>query len=289
MAISDLFSSSFLFSIAIIIVLIGGIFAFVSYRMAEQDHKLSSMVGLVSVLAQDLQFVKNKVNLLQNNNNSETEKNEINLDNQIKIIGGNGSSELISVSDEEIDDNDEENSDEENSDDENSDDENSDGENSDDENSDDENSDDEEDENEAHGINSQDQIKLLNLTLVNEEVENDSPIEDLQCEFEELVQNNNNNSNNIIKTIHLENPISIEDTEITLENEDESKLTNNDINFLKNVSINDLGEGDESHTNKSEYKKMSINKLREVAVTKGVISDASKLKKQEILKLLGDE
>ena len=36
----------------------------------------------------------------------------------------------------------------------------------------------------------------------------------------------------------------------------------------------------------SSYKKMSINKLREVIVSKGVVSDASKLKKSEILKML---
>jgi hypothetical protein len=34
---------------------------------------------------------------------------------------------------------------------------------------------------------------------------------------------------------------------------------------------------------------MSLNKLREVVVSKGVTLDASKLKKNEILKLLGDE
>ncbi len=34
---------------------------------------------------------------------------------------------------------------------------------------------------------------------------------------------------------------------------------------------------------------MSLNKLREVVVGKGVVSDASKLKKNDILKMLGDE
>ena len=34
---------------------------------------------------------------------------------------------------------------------------------------------------------------------------------------------------------------------------------------------------------------MSLNKLREVIISKGFVSDASKLKKQEIIKLLGDE
>jgi hypothetical protein len=34
---------------------------------------------------------------------------------------------------------------------------------------------------------------------------------------------------------------------------------------------------------------MSLNKLREVVVEKGLVSDASKLKKNDLLKLLGDE
>ena len=34
---------------------------------------------------------------------------------------------------------------------------------------------------------------------------------------------------------------------------------------------------------------MSINKLREIVVSKGIVVDASKLKKNDILKLLIDE
>ena len=44
-----------------------------------------------------------------------------------------------------------------------------------------------------------------------------------------------------------------------------------------------------SDDNKTDYKKMSLNKLRELAVSKGLISDASKLKKHDILKLFGVE
>ena len=69
-----------------------------------------------------------------------------------------------------------------------------------------------------------------------------------------------------------------------------------DEEFLKNVSITDFGEGtislgeiEDIHITKTDYKKLSLNKLREVVVSKGVIADASKLKKNEILKLLGDE
>jgi hypothetical protein len=53
-------------------------------------------------------------------------------------------------------------------------------------------------------------------------------------------------------------------------------------------SSHDLGEVTDLHSSKNEYKKLSINKLREIAISKG-IADASKLKKNEILKVLGDE
>ena len=40
---------------------------------------------------------------------------------------------------------------------------------------------------------------------------------------------------------------------------------------------------------KPDYKKMSLSKLKEVIVEKGIVADASKLKKNDILKLLGVE
>ena len=267
MAISDMFSSSFLFSVAIIIILIGGIFAYVSYRMGEQDHKLTSMVNLVSILAQDLQFVKSKVNSLQNNSDTTN-----NLQYPSDIMGGQNPSELISVSDGENDnDNDNEDEDVE-------------------EDVDDDSSvnDDDDDDVKEH-------IKLLNLSLANEDVQNDSPIEDLVTDFEEV----NNHHKEDIKTIHLETSINFEETEIPMPLETEQThlnssgddfldLTNGGFD-LKNVTINDLGDIDDLHASKSEYKKMSLNKLREVIVNKGVVVDASKLKKNEILKMLGDE
>ena len=67
--------------------------------------------------------------------------------------------------------------------------------------------------------------------------------------------------------------------------EDLVELPKENMSFLKNIDVIDIGEVD----SKSDYKKMSINKLREVVVSKGLIADASKLKKQDILKLLGDE
>ena len=46
------------------------------------------------------------------------------------------------------------------------------------------------------------------------------------------------------------------------------------------------GKGGQTHLEKPDYKKMTITKLREIAFQKG-FADSSKLKKHEILKLLG--
>jgi hypothetical protein len=136
---------------------------------------------------------------------------------------------------------------------------------------------------------SKDQMKLLNLTLTNEDIENDSPIEDLKIGFEEPIPIQNDK----IKTVHLDNPIHFEESELnhSTENGVKTKTTiDNFNNVLKNISISDLGDGvEDSHTAKSDYKKMSLNKLREVVVNKGFLPDASKLKKNEILKMLGEE
>ena len=57
---------------------------------------------------------------------------------------------------------------------------------------------------------------------------------------------------------------------------------------LKTISIN-LGE--ESQSEHIDFKKLQLPKLRSIAVEKGIISfsEAQKLKKPELLKLLGAE
>ena len=90
-------------------------------------------------------------------------------------------------------------------------------------------------------------IKLLNLSLANEDVQNDSPIEDLVTDFEEV----NNHHKEDIKTIHLETSINFEETEIPMPLETEQThlnssgddfldLTNGGFD-LKNVTINETG------------------------------------------------
>jgi hypothetical protein len=289
MAIFDLFNVSFLFSIGIIIILIGGIFTYVSYRMSEQDHKLTSMVQLVSLLSHDLQTVKMSARAEETHGLSNPLKDN-NIQYASDIMVDNLNEDVINVSDGE--------SDSEYEDDE-----------VEDEDEDEEDNVEDDDEDDVEEIDIEDAPKINVLKLNSENVviddsDSDSDVDDLEnldnqaenLEAENLEVENLEAENLEVENLEVEN-LEVENLEV--ENlEAEPKIENLDIkaenlgelpkenmSFLKNIDVIDIGEVD----SKSDYKKMSINKLREVVVSKGLIADASKLKKQDVLKLLGDE
>jgi hypothetical protein len=299
MAISDILSTSFLFSIAIIIILIGGVFAYVSYRMGEQDHKLNSMIGLVSTMAEESQFFRSKLNMLQ----QKLSTKDLPVVDQVQyasqmMVGGQD--ELINVSDDEEDDSDDDESDdlEDDESDDLEDDESEDLEDDESEDLEDDESDDLEDDesedledDESEDLEDKDleegrgeYIKRLNLTSAIDE----SPV---KISYEEIDEDNTSfkETNNLVFDDIADFEATLEEADIQLLAED----TKDDDNFLKNVSITGLDNGilslEEIVANKNDYKKMSLNKLREVVVSKGFTSDASHLKKNQILKLLGDE
>jgi len=260
MAISDLFSSSFLFTIAFVTVLICGLFAYTSYRIAAQDHKLNAMLGLVTTMATELQFFRNKLSILSQQTTSEQEEH---IDNFIR----GGHEGKIDVSDDETEDDVEESDDE-----------------SDDSHDSDDDSDDESDD-ESKVYDSDDidtDIKILNLSLGNEAVVGEDMLEGVS-DLNGIQENDE-----IIKTVHLETPIELsDDNEIHLNtfNDNTIHLIDGEDNGLfKTITID--GDEGEQEENKTYYKKMSINKLREFAVSTGIIADASKLKKNDIIKLI---
>ena len=297
MAISDFISTSFLFSIAIIVILIGGIFAYVSYRMAEQDHKVSSMLGLVSTMADEIHQLKNKIDVPVNQHHHQ--QNEIyNYEDDEEVglkkhsLGGNP--KLIHVSD------DEETSSE-------YDDDESESEEEDDESE----SDTEDDETDADTEDAEseadaDETEIFDLeNNKNIILDNDINILDLEDMSNEITEESDETNTelmidlvdvnettdvaiNDIKSIHLAEPINMHLDELTAVD------INNDLKTIS-ISMTDIGMnindfGDESNKHKSvDYKKMSLIKLRDVVVEKGIIPDASKLKKNELLKLLGEE
>jgi len=288
MAITDLFSSSFLFSVAIIIILIGGIFAFISYRMAEQDHKLNAMLGLVTTMANETQFFRSKIHTIQQqlDKSNDLDTHHIHLTpNDLGFNGGFNIVEkpknLINVSDDEDDedDNDEDEDDEDDEDD----DEDEDEEDEDDEDQDDEDEDEDENENEDNENENEDNEDddHNNINTNNETIK-------IITLIDGVIPNSQLENIGDLKHIHLD---SQEDNVALISNNliEELNVTGDNNNFLSNISINDLGDIDDLQSLKNDYKKLSLNKLREVVVSKGLITDASKLKKNEILKLLGEE
>ena len=64
MSFDDLFNSSFFLTITICSIMIALLYTYVSTKLNEQNHKLQTMVGLVSTMAQELEFMKmNKFSL----------------------------------------------------------------------------------------------------------------------------------------------------------------------------------------------------------------------------------
>ena len=274
----DIFSTSFLFSIAIIIILIGAIFAYVSYRIGEQDHKLNSMIGLISAMAEDSRYLTNKIHIMQQQLSGQELPVVDKIEYASQLMGG-AQNELINVSDDEDD---EDDSDCEEDEDEYEDDENEDNESEDDESEDEDEDEDEEEEQTYKTINLSEELDL-NIKIPYEEIDEDDK------------------SYTIANNLVFDSTKDLAEFENTLEETDiqlyhETKETDNNNDFLNNISIKELGTGnvqleemDDVHLHKTEYKKMSLNKLRELVVNKGLVVDSSKLKKNELLKLLGDE
>jgi hypothetical protein len=257
MAFTELLSSSFLFSITIIIILFGLIFSYISYRMSEQDHKITSMLGLITTMAEEMQFFRSKLSRLTGPEQQQ-QHHHIVLDpnNLVNMVAGNSSNlDLISVSDGDCNEEFEEDSSEGEEDYEDEDDV-SEGDSSDGDSSEGEDLEEED---------LQEDIKVLNISSIgNDEIE--------------LVHHDDLN----IKSIHLEEPIDITQHHIY----EPKGLSDNISSDLKTISIVDLEETNKKPT---DYKKMSLNKLREVVIERGIVPDASKLKKNELLKLLGVE
>ena len=256
--ISEIFSTSFLFSIAVIIIAVGGLFAYFNYRLSEHNHKMQAMMGLVSTMAEEMQYFRSKIH----NNPVLNDTNTSNSHIVPNFLGGAiKEDELIEVSDSEIDDEDEE---------------------------DDEDVEDDEDE--------EDDVSLdLDEDL---EEDDDSEASDLNVEDLDDLEDDDNS----VKIITIDIDLGAgNDTPIESENIGETETSDSiDLNLsnledaedldldlsLKSISIDTTVS---TNKEKEDYKKMSLNKLRELVCEKGLVKDSSKLKKNDLLKMLGAE
>ena len=280
-SLTDLFNPSFLMFLGILVLVVALLVVYFESKMREQNHKIASMLSLVSTLAEDINGIKYGLNQLSvayvnNNQNLYTtdfSENVRPLEDSFYVEQNNT---LINVSDDDSDDDDSDNVSDNDSDDVS-----------------DTDSDDVSDTDSADDNNNQD-IKVLKLTINKEFDENDN-LEEIEYLDDNLSISQSDSSviNNDIDTTILdeeeekldeEEEKHVHQEEKLDEEEEKLDLVEENANLepeFKKININ-LEETIENQ----DYKKLSLNKLRSIVTEKGLSTDPSKLKKPELLKLL---
>jgi hypothetical protein len=286
-SLTDLFNPMFLMFLGILVLVVALLVVYFESKMREQNHKIASMLSLVSTLADDINGVKMGITHLAmiggHNPNVSVKEN----------LGNYERNTLIEVSDDEDDEecgDDEECDDEECGDDEECDDEEESGD--DEECGDEEESGDEfEEDLEEDSIND-DEVKVIKLQVSNEETEDNNSYEEADnLEFDPVEDLDEFNINDEIPEIaedYVEEVLNLKYDDKPEENKKSlEETTVLSTSELKTITI-DLGDNEDE---KIDYKKLQLPKLRSIAVEKGLTTntDASKLKKPELLKLLGAE
>ena len=255
-SLTDLLNPTFFLLLGILLLCSAVTFVYFESKMREQNHKINSMLSLISTLAEDMNGVKMGLNhLAMAKFNPTNEVEEQPLEQFTHTVELNGGAQLIEVSD---DDSDDESDD--------SDDESADVEedgDSDDENDDDDDDDDDDDNNE---------IKVLKIDTLSAVFDIDDHI---KTDFNDPVVELNDSEMVSDKTISADALIPSEETMVA----DEPSLEIKYMNLTDKTSSTDGPS--------KNYKKMTLAELKTTALNQGLISgDESKLKKQEILDLL---
>jgi hypothetical protein len=271
-SLTPILSIPFLLSLGISLILIGFVGVFFYQKITEQNHKISSMVDLISTMAEELNYIRSRV---QSSAAVTTLQSGSQAPTQIPLFSSQPvKTDLINVSDD--DDSEDEESDGD-SDEESGDD---------DEESDDSDSDEEEEEEEN--------VRVINISdsLIHS-VEHSGYVEEIPSEE----TNDNDDMND-----------SSED-EDDLDEDDKSSVASDSESKVEVVKLNEVMEEPQEFepvldidatllksihmtfptSENIDYKKMSLNKLRQIVSEKNLSSDSSKLKKPELLKLLGVE
>ena len=255
MSLTELFTPTFFTFLGTLLLIVALVVIYFENKMRDQNHKIASMLSLVSTLAEDMNRVKMGMNHLAMTaigGSSQDQLNTAFISNENKITVSDDEDDSDDDASE-IDDN-EELSD---------------------------NEDDEDDSESDSDSSSHDDIKVLKLNI-SKEVQNDDNEDidetldlDATDEIDDLEDLDDNLSDLHSEISH------ITDSEEKIDNHDETHV-NLSASGLKTISIN----LEETQSESLDYKKLPLPKLRNIVAEKGLSSDASKLKKNELLKLL---
>ena len=279
----DLFNPTFLMFLGILVLVVAVLVAYFESKLRDQNHKIASMLSLVSTLAEDMNGVKMGLNQLAEFNRTIGGNPPSNLTQPLetKTVPFNPENTLIEVSDGEYDDDDDDDEDDDEDDD--------DDDYQDDDEYQDEDFNDSSDDDDGHLAISAD----VDLGIVdsNNYADIDEDNDDLKVLTLNLTQETETHNNSVTKLqlnetdTELE-PFMTDDANLNNENETNNENTMNDISNnvsdLKSIHAN----LEETNTDHSDYKKLSLPKLRSIVTEKGLSQDASKLKKNELIKLL---
>ena len=247
MALADIFNFSSLIILGILLLVVCLLVLYFENKMREQNHKIASMLSLVSSLAEEVNGVKFGINHLVMRGGDNTMGPTFVNDNKLVVV------------------------------------------------SDDEEEEEEEDEEDNVSIE-EEELESVGSDDSSSLVESDNEelvLEDIKV----LKLNIGNTQEEMSVSSHELSNLDIEEMDDLEELNDEDSIvgsskstviTNDptsqlDINSsdLKTININL-----EEHIENVDYKKMALPKLRSTVEEKGLVKDASKLKKNEILKLL---
>ena len=262
-SLADLFSPTFLMFLGILVLVVALLVVYFESKMRDQNHKIASMLSLVSTLAEDMNGVKMGLNQLAVTRMGGSFPQNFEQPLEKSRVPFNQETKLIEVSDGEDDDDD-------------------DGDYDDD--IDEEIDIDEDDDNESDEESNHDVVKVFKIDMNSQNQYEDSlsgnnlELDDLDEELDELDDELSEVQSLSSKSSKLSNKL-----EETVYGETLQEPLN--ISDLKTISIN----LEDPHPDSLDYKKLSLPKLRSIVSEKGLATDASKLKKNELLKLLGAE
>lgn len=289
-SLSELLTPTFLMFLGILLLVVALVVVYFESKMRDQNHKIASMLSLVSTLAEDMNGVKmglNQVAMHQMSGQQMTQQmggqqmaqmNQMGvqsqpLENSNKSLYLQEANNLIAVSD---DDDSEEDTEEDDS-------------AMDDSDIDAASLSDEEEDSDDESSDEDDQVvKVLRLNIPQPGKNEDNDLNEAEelGDLDDLMDEELSVSSEGSSEYQLDIPAS--DFISAEEIKDETHL-NISASDLKTINIS-LEEGEEEHGVESvDYKKLPLPKLRNIVTEKGLAADAAKMKKNELLKLLESE
>jgi hypothetical protein len=300
-SLADLFNPSFLMFLGILVLVASLLVVYFESKNREQNHKINSMFSIVSSLAEEVHNLKlglSQVSFSGGNkdfipHNFTEDENLVKPNNLNNLNNLN----LIPVSDDD-------NSDEESEESEELDLESVVSSSS----SEDLNINDLDDHDDKSINSDKNKIKILKINMPenfenenssNENIELDEMGDYEISDSESLSSKSNEHVDNLLLLKNIQNN-DIENDNLEVENDNLEIENDNLENSLENINSNilDISSSElktininleDSNNEIIDYKKLPLPKLRSIVLEKGLINDSSKLKKNELLKLLGIE